>query len=249
MTARCPSDFALEAHLLTHGHAECSGHVEHCEHCQTRLMRMEQEGKEFHTSVFPATIDKVLTARRPIRPFWARPAVWLLPAAGIAAAVLLIARNPSPGSGYVGLKGGAIELSVFAKDAGPVKAISDGALVSADAQLRFKFRTERSCRLWIISVDSSGQVSRLFPSEGADGERPAGTAELPGGASLDGQAGPERLYAICSPGGLSFNDLVQATRRAIPLGDSSVRAAKAIPGLPSGTLQTTLLLEKRPNQQ
>jgi hypothetical protein len=249
MTARCPSDFALEAHLLTHGHADCSAHVEHCEHCQARLSRMEQEGSEFHRSVFPATIDKVLAARRQSQPFRMRPALWLIPAAGIAVSILLIVRNAGPGSEYVGLKGGAIELSVFAKDSGPAKAVSDGALVAADAELRFKLRTERPCRLWVISVDSSGQVSRLFPAEGADNEPIAGIRELPGGAFLDGKAGPERFFAICSPGGLSFDEVSKAARRSIQLGEPSVRAAKSITGLPSGTLQTTLLLEKRTNQQ
>ncbi|HKD40886.1 MAG TPA: DUF4384 domain-containing protein [Myxococcaceae bacterium] len=248
MTARCPSDFALEAHLLTHGHADCSPHVEHCAHCQARLVRMEQEGSEFHRSVFPATIDKVLAARRQVRPFWARPALWL-PAAGIAASIFLIVRTAGPGSDYVGLKGRAIELSVFAKDSGPVKSISDGALVAADAELRFKFRTEQPCRLWVISVDSSGEVSRLYPAEGADGELAAGTTELPGGAFLDGKAGPERLFAICTAGGLSFDEVAKAARRTIQLGEPSVRAAKSITGLPSGTLQTTLLLEKRTNQR
>jgi|SRR5215469_2771725 len=249
MTARCPSDFALEAHLLTHGHADCSPHVEHCAHCQARLVRMEQEGSEFHRSVFPATIDKVLAARRQVRPFTARPALWLIPAAAIAASILLIVRTAGPGSDYVGLKGRAIELSVFAKDSGPVKSISDGALVAADAELRFKFRTERPCRLWVISVDSSGEVSRLYPAEGADGELAAGTTELPGGAFLDGKAGPERLFAICTPGGLSFDEVAKAARRTIQLGEPSVRGAKSITGLPSGTLQTTLLLEKRTNQR
>jgi hypothetical protein len=123
--------------------------------------------------------------------------------------------------------------------------LPDGAVVSADARLRFKFRTDRQCRLWIISLDGSGQVSRLFPPEGTEGAPVFGTTDLQSEAVLDGKQGPERLFAICSPTALRFDDIAKAARGAIPLGDPAVRREKSIPGLPSDTLQTTLLLEKR----
>ncbi len=243
MTTRCPSDYALEAHLLTHGNAACSGHVRGCGSCQARLERMEQEGNKFNISVYPATIDKVLAARQRRKLLSLGMGLWLIPAAGIAVSALLITR--APGTDYIGLKGSAVELLTFVNDSGGAKMLSDGAVVSANAELRFKFRTERPCRLWIVSLDGSGQVSQMFPADGTNGAPVSGTMELQGGAVLDGKQGLERLFAVCSPTGLSFDDIARAARKGIALGEPAVRREKSIPGLPSSTLQTTLLLEKR----
>jgi hypothetical protein len=210
---------------------------------------MEEEGNEFSKSVYPSTIDAVLARHGRNPRVWLRPALWLVPAAGLAASVLLIARNPHPQSDYTGTKGDPVELSTFTNDTGVARALSDGATVSANAKLRFKFRTALTCQLWIISVDGSGEVSRVFPEAGSAGATVSGALELAGGALLDGKSGPERLFAICSPGGLGFGQIAQAARAAIPPGEASVRRQKAIGGLPPGTLQTTLLLEKETPEQ
>ncbi len=249
MTAPCPSDYALEAYLLARGQAPSTVHIQQCEKCQARLARMEEERNEFNQSVYPATIDAVL-ARRGRRPWvWARPVLWLVPAAGLAASVLLIARNLQPQADYLGVKGGPVELSTFTNDTGTARALSDGATVASDAKLRFKFRTDRACWLWIISVDGSGEVSRVFPQAGTAGATVSGVLELAGGALLDGKSGPERLFAICGPRTLRFDEISQAARSTIPPGETSVRGQRAIGGLPPGTLQTTLLLEKSTPEQ
>lgn len=244
MTAPCPTDFALEAYLLARGHTPTSGHIQQCEHCQARLARMEEEGNEFRHSVYPATIDAVLARRARRSSPWLKPTLWLVPVVGLAASVLLIVRDPHPQADYIGVKGGSVELSTFTNDTGAARALSDGSTVSSNAKLRFKFRTDHACSLWIISVDASGEVSRVFPEAGSAGATVSGAQELAGGALLDGKSGPERLFAICGTGSLRFEEIAKAAHTAIPPGESSVRRRRTIGGLPPGTLQTTLLLEK-----
>jgi hypothetical protein len=112
-----------------------------------------------------------------------------------------------------------------------------GARARADAQ--------GCAALWLLSVDGAGQVTRLHPATGDAAPPPAG-GELPGGAVLDGQAGPERLYAVCSAGPLAWQEVEGAARAAAGGGEERVRAGATLEGLPTGTTQTTLLLEKRP---
>src|SRR6267143_455947 len=68
---------------------------------------------------------------------------------------------------------------------------------------------------------------------------------LPGGAVLDGRPGLERFYAVCSPRPLRYDDLTKSVRAGVR-GADDLRKGPALPGLPRGTKQATLLLEKRP---
>jgi hypothetical protein len=70
--------------------------------------------------------------------------------------------------------------------------------------------------------------------------------DLPGGAILDGKPGPERIFAVCSADPLAMPQVELAVKVATGTGAESVRAINTIPGLPAGTVQATLLLEKSP---
>jgi hypothetical protein len=93
--------------------------------------------------------------------------------------------------------------------------------------------------LWIFSLDEHSQVSRLFPPEGAP---PLVTAEmtLPGGATLDGVAGAERVFAVCSPQPLDFEAIAAQAARS----GATVRVTTTV--LLDDTIQGSLLLEKAP---
>jgi hypothetical protein len=117
--------------------------------------------------------------------------------------------------------------------------------VRADAALRFRVRLPRPCHLWILSVDAQGQVSRLFPTEGDGGALAVGLIELPGGAVLDGRPGPERILAVCTPRPHLYAPLERAAQVATARGAGAVRAVRVVPGLPDGTDQASVLLEKR----
>lgn len=240
----CPSDLQLEDRLLRGQASPHAAHVAACAGCGARLEEMRRVGDEFRREVYPATVDAVAAAAR------RRPRAWLLvttgpalAAAGIALAVLVAPRWWPPRD-YVGAKGGDLSVAVFAETPGGARALADGGEVPAGAALRFQVGAGAPCRLWLVSVDAAGQVSRLFP---AAGEAPLiASGPLPGGAVLDGRPGPERIFAVCSPGKVGFQEVERAAAAAAGGGESAVRGASRLPGLPGDALQATLLLEKRP---
>jgi hypothetical protein len=221
----CPSDLALEQHLQDR--AKHADHIAGCERCQTRLASMEAEGRHFQQLVYPATLAGLERAsgrawRRLLAP------VALLAAAGL----VLIARRQN--SDYVGTKGASLKLTVYASGPSGPHAVADRQVVPATAALRFKVQTSAPCVLTIVSVDDSGWVSPIYGPGPASGE-----TVVPGGAVLDGRPGLERFYAVCSPHEEQAG-LQESVRAA------GVRAASPLSGLPGGSTQASLLLEKKP---
>jgi len=206
---------------------------------------MAQEGERFRRDVFPRAVVAVRDAAESVgRRWWRRP--WVLPALGLAIAsmvLLLVAHPSSPGDDYVGIKGG-LGLTVYVDLPGGSQPAGDGARVPASAALRFALRIRGPCHPWIASVDASGAVSQLFPPPGSASPELERSGPLPGGALLDGKPGPERVYALCAPGPLPWEMVRTAVARAGESGESGVRNAGALEGLPKDVPQSTLLLEK-----
>ncbi len=247
MTPRCPSDLALEKLLLDPSSTALKPHLDGCARCQARLAEMKRQGEHFHQFVFPATVGAIeeAAARRPAFDLvrWLAP----LPALAAAAAVVLLVGPGQPPDDYTGTKGGnSMGLAVFLQSGGGTHPARDGEVVPASSSVRFKVRPARPCRLWVLSVDATGQVSRIFPADGEGGMEVVRTTELPGGAVLDGQAGPERFLALCAPGPVPYARVEGAVRSAVAAGPEAVRSLRTIPGLPAGTVQDSVLLEKKP---
>ncbi len=243
----CPSDLRLEAHLLDESGSPIASHLSTCDRCRARLEEMRRLGEEFRREVYPATVEAVVEAARPRSP-WRRWAVYLapIPVAAVAAAVVLMVQPRGPGEDYLGTKGSGLMLAVFARAADAGRVVADGESVSPSAALRFQVHPATPCRLWLVSVDSAGTVSRLYPASGEGGAEVAGAGPLPGGALLDGKPGPERIYAVCTRYPMPFADLERAVRAAAGAGATAVRQGRPLQGLPGGAAQATLLLEKRP---
>ncbi len=122
----------------------------------------------------------------------------------------------------------------------------EGEAVKASEEIRFRVDLVRQpCHLWIVSVDGSGQVSRLFPTSGDGGALVATRFEVPGGAVLDGKPGPERVFAICSPQPVYYAAIERGVQLATARGESGVREVREVAGLPQGSAQASVLLEKR----
>jgi hypothetical protein len=220
-----PSDLKLERHLLDKGRSPVAEHVAGCDRCRARVLEMEKQGEDFRRFVYPATLDAVARRRwTPLRKLWL-----LAPAAGLAT-VLLIARS-GPTSDYIGTKGGALTLTAYVALPSGVKPVADGETVPASASLRFRVRTSQTCMLTLLSVDAAGQVSRLYSQEVRD------DVALPGGIRLDGNAGPERFFAVCDP---EYDAIERAARGMGP----SVRQKNALPDVQGP--QASLLIEKKP---
>jgi len=221
-----PSELKLERHLMTPDASEIAAHVRDCERCRERVAEMRQQGDDFRRFVYPATLDQVTGPR-----FW-RPAraLWLLaPAAGLATVLLLV--RPGPTSDYVGTKGGPLTLTAYAALPSGTQALNDGATVPASASLRFRVRVAEPCNLTLLSVDDSGQVSKLISRE------VRGDSTLPGGVQLDGKPGLERFFAVCA------DDPGVVERAARDIG-AEVRKIPALPRVQGP--QASLLIEKRP---
>jgi hypothetical protein len=122
--------------------------------------------------------------------------------------------------------------------------VPDGAAVPSTAALRFKVQPAAECWLWILSVDAKGEVSRLYPPKGALPDR-RGAGTVPGGAVLDGQPGPERIFAVCAPSQTTPWAEVKAAASVASGGPDRVRAARTLGGSLSGAKQASLLLEKK----
>jgi len=246
MTERHPTDLALEAHLLQPDGSPLAAHLAGCARCTARLTEMQAQGEAFHRFVYPATVAAVEAAASPV-PWWRRRWLALVPALAAAAAVVMLIRPSAPPDDYLGTKGGGgVGLSVFVQDGGGARPIRDGEAVRADASVRFRVRAQKACRLWILSLDDRGQVSRLYPAEGTGGAEVSGQADIPGGAVLDGQAGPERIWAVCTPAPATWKSLAKVIQAATAPGPSGVRAPPSgTTGLPPGTVADSVLLEKR----
>lgn len=246
MTTSCPSELALERFLLGRADPGIGAHADACPDCEARLATMRQRGDDFRRFVYPSSVERVEAAaeRGPRR----RLLLALLPAPFLAAAVALVLGVRPPPPGYLGVKGGeGLGLSLFAPGSAAPRLLADGAEVAPHAALRLRIRTARACRLYLVSVDAAGEVSRL-DGAGAEGlPLAAGQHDLPGGVQLDAAAGPERFFAVCAPdGAASAADVERAARAVAAEGAAGVRGGRVLRGLPAGARQATQLLEKRP---
>lgn len=254
----CPSDLSLELILSNAGQAPLADHVTGCESCRHRLARMEEQGRRFLTAVYPATLDAMLNSR--YRPSWRERLagtrrLWIWSALPLACALIVARWSRDPGHARERLKGRPIELFAYSSSpsrqsarpeqhdlASVTRQLRDGEPVAKDAALRLQVRVAAPCHLWLFSVDDAGLVSRLYPVSGDVGADASGTASLPGGVVLYGNDGPERFFAVCSPGKLDFAQLEEAGRNAARQG---LRTTRSLGPLPSEVWQTSLLLEKR----
>jgi hypothetical protein len=80
----------------------------------------------------------------------------------------------------------------------------------------------------VVSVDGQGEVSRLYPPSGEAAQVPATAQALPGGATLDGLGGPERVLALCTPAPVAYGAVEAAARGGAPAGwlSAAVRLEK-----------------------
>jgi hypothetical protein len=242
MTARCPSELSLERHLLEPATSPIRQHVAACDRCAVRLEEMRAQGEHFLQFVFPATVAAIEAAARPRSRLggWLRLGLALAVAAGL----VVLVRHAGPPEDGLG-SGSGLGLAVLVQEAGTVRAVRDGGAVVAAAELRFRVRTSSDCRLWILALDASGEVSRLYPGEGTGGAAVHGTVEIPAGVVLDGRAGPQRLYAVCTPGPSRWRALAPQLKGAPGSGEALVRARPDVARLPAGTLLASVLVEKR----
>ncbi|WP_224240213.1 DUF4384 domain-containing protein [Hyalangium gracile] len=222
-TAQCPSDLALEEHLLT-ANREVAQHIAGCAHCQ-RWERSAAEAARVFARESPHWMAKTRARSSPVRR-WAP----LLPIAALAGAALFLLRPPPPEAPLHATKGEV--LTVYIGGQGEPRAAAQGERVRPGEELRFHVAPGARSFVWIASVDSTGTVSRLAPAEGTPPLSVEGAQLLPGGAVLDATGGPERIWAVISQEPLSWAVVEQALQGS-PVRDP---AAIHIPGARTATV-------------
>lgn len=240
MTA-CYSDLKLEAFLLAPERSELAAHLEACLGCRERLDEMRHLEEEFRREVYPATVEAVVTSARP-RSLFPRWAFVVAPLAAAAAAIAIFLAWPHRGSPEMGL-------AIYASTGAGLRSIQDGAEVPANAALHFEVEPASPCCLWVLSVDATGDIVRLYPPKGdAKAEaivQPAARQRLPTVAVLDGRTGPQRIFAVCTKSPVPWGEVKGAAAINLKKGEDAVRSFRAIGNLPPGAVQSSVLLEKR----
>jgi hypothetical protein len=210
----CLSDLALDQLITgddkgTPHERECRAHLAQCRACVDRFARLEREA-----AVFRAAHPRLGSAPRRVPSRRSRWIAGMLTVAGAVAAIALF-RAPAPSE--VRLKGGAIDLEVFAKGRGAAVAplLAGGAVHPGDA-LRFRLTAHRAGYAGIVSVDGA----RRAQSYGVAGEwlYPVAANEpvlLDGSIVLDGVLGREELLVFLCRGRLATDRLVRAVQAAV----------------------------------
>jgi hypothetical protein len=255
MSPGCLTDLVLEEHLLSPEARPLPAHVDGCGLCRSRLAEMREQGAQFRMSVYPRTIDHVLEkggrTGSTFRWSWAVALSSLVPVAALAVVFALRSTHTIFGEqtqtkGNLGSLSPAtakdLPFTVFVGTPEGGRRVSDGSVVPPDAQLRFRVDPPSRCWFSVVSIDAAGQVSQLYPEAPTGIEVPR--ASLPGGAILDGRAGPERLFALCSAKPLSVPEVQAEVRERLPASGASVRDMSRLAGVPADVLQGTLLIEK-----
>ena len=171
-TAQCPSDLALEEHLLQANPATAR-HIAGCAHCQ-KWERSAAEASRAFARESPRWMAKTQARASPLRR-WAP----LLPAAALAVAALFLLLPTPPEAPRYATKGEA--LTVYVGGQGSPRAATQGERVRPGEALRFEVAPGSAAFVWIASVDSTGTVSRLAPAEGTTPLAVDGAQLLPTG--------------------------------------------------------------------
>jgi hypothetical protein len=232
--------------------AAIDAHAAGCAECRARLRALDDEQHRFEDAIsfdrFEAGVARAAReaarraapAMRPARRrWWHLPsAIWLVPAAGMAAALALMVTFSSGvrQAPQNRIKGGAGMLVRIAGHDGQRTARIDGAETLAPGErLRIGYQAGEHRYLLALSIDDRGEVTALYPESGAslpvvEGGATA-TRFLPDSIELTGK-GAERIVVVLSDAPLAVDAAKRAARAAYDRagGDLARLPALSLPG-------------------
>jgi len=202
-------------------------HAATCAECKARIRALDDEQRRFESAIsfdrFAAGVERAARGasaaprRRPIRKWM------VVPTLAMAAAVAVVVTFHGPSArvkppGYDGIKGGAGVIVRVAGAAGQRTARVDATEpLSAGERLRIGYQTGGHRYLLSLSIDEHGEVTPLYPEQGASLTVPAGvpsaTHFLPESLELTG-AGLERIIVVLSDQPVDMQAARQAARAA-----------------------------------
>jgi hypothetical protein len=210
-------------------------HAGACAECKARLRALDDEQRRFEAAIsfdrFAAGVERAARGPR-VTPRRLPARVWALPTLAMAAAVAVVVtfhgRTPQTfvdGSGsrihppgWDGVKGGAGMTVRIAGAAGQRTAQTDATeALAAGERLRLGYQTGGHRYLLSLSIDQRGEVTPLYPEQGASLTVPAGvpnaTHFLPDSIELTG-AGLERIIVVLSDQPIAMEAARRAARAA-----------------------------------
>jgi hypothetical protein len=206
-------------------------HLAECARCRTQYKELEHEQHQFEQQIsfdrFAAGVERALrTAQAP------RPKRWLVPAIGMAAAVMVgIVLAPSLKRGSVDsgtrLKGGPdVVLRVGGPGSGAQRTVSMRApeALSPGERVRIGYQPGTHQFLIAVSIDEAGLVTPLYPESGSsipvsEGEE---THYLPESLEFTGRGG-ERVIVILGDRPLQVSQVERAAQEAYQAAGGDLR--------------------------
>ena len=216
-----------------------------------RLTSLDQSDQDLRREQFPEQlaegIRQRIGARKTARPAAMRTAYWALPAALVAATLLVTVVVPrmasAPDSDRERIKGLVPALTLYRQTAAGSETLADGAIAHTGDVIRVGYRAAGRTHGIILSVDGQGTVTMHLPS---DGDRAAplargSTVLLDHAYELDDAPLWERFYFVTGETPFSVAPVLDAARRAAtnPGHPSTARLA-----LPAGLDQSAFSLQK-----
>lgn len=203
-------------------------HAAACAECKARIRALDDEQRRFEAAIsfdrFAAGVERaargtpaVARRRAPIRSWM------VVPTLAMAAAVAVIVTFHGPAArvhppGYDGIKGGGGMIVRVAGAAGQRTARVDATEpLSAGDRLRIGYQTGGHRYLLSLSIDEHGEVTPLYPEQGASLTVSAGVSSathfLPDSLELTG-TGLERIIVVLSDQPVDMAVARQAARAA-----------------------------------
>jgi hypothetical protein len=233
---------ALEMDLI--GSAErrpLEAHSASCAECSRRRVERRAHAERFSDRVFAHTLTVV---RGRLAPRW-RFVRWAVPLVAGAAALMMWLAPPGRHRALPELTAkGPPSLKVFARRAGQVFPVVDGAVLAPGDAIRFFVEPNGLTNVIIGSVDGAGKATIYYPYGGRQSAAvdPRKLFEVPGSIALDAAAGPERVFAVFSRHPLPGVQVQRALATLGARGENAIRQTGELP-LP-GTAQATVRFEK-----
>jgi len=179
-------------------------HLDGCDQCAARLQAQENNRAAFELSPVPDFISSLAPAE-PRAAWWSRWQVWLAPALGAAALVLIaLPSGTAPTDGLkdpdrvppeiTQTKGAKDVLEAWLEtDRGP-RPLAEGAEVGPGARIQLRYRQTAQAWVTFAGQDGTGtvEVYGTFPAE--VGEQ--GWQAAPFALTLDDTAGIQKFYAV-----------------------------------------------------
>ena len=201
-------------------------HLEACTACGSRWREVNEDKQRFEQFVFARTLPKVEaavehsdTVLSKLNLRWLMPVLGLV-TAGLAAFVIHAAISGRDAEPYLGVKGQAPVLEVFAmRDEGRPFAVKRGQSLKPKDRIRFVVNPAGAKYVLVASRDSKGAFTVYHPFGATQSEslstrpgEPEGPRkiELSSTIELDETAGRERLIAVFSDQPVTARDVEQA---------------------------------------